>query len=98
MISISLAIFKDVQQPVVHLGAGEVQVCAVPCSALQRSCKALQRRAVQRPLAAPEASRLAESKAPRLLAVSSTLGLVLLLNKIAQKGLFQQSGSIFDCQ
>ena len=73
--------YKVVQQLVVQLGAAEVQVCAVPCSTLQKSCKALQRRAVQRPLAASDASRLAEREAPRLLAVSSTLGLVLLLNK-----------------
>ena len=37
----SSEIFKVVQEPVVQLGAGEVQVCAVPCSALQKSCKAL---------------------------------------------------------
>ena len=80
-----MKIFREVWQRVVQLGAGEVQVCAVPCSALQKSCKALHRRAVQRPLAAPEASSLAESKAPGLLAVSYTLGLVLFLNKRSPK-------------
>ena len=42
LVCIFLEIFNVVQQPVVHSGAVEVQVCAVLCSALQKICKALQ--------------------------------------------------------
>ena len=63
-----------------------LQDCAGQCSALQKSCKALQRRYVRRSAAAAEASRLAERERLRLQTLlhdsgyggSGTLGLVLL--------------------
>ena len=70
----------------VHLGAGL-------CSSLQRPAEELQGgvapyyRAVQRPAAAPEASRLAESNTPKVLALGLVqLRLLLTLPEVCKPG------------